>query len=135
MRRTAVLLVISALCAAPAVHAQSASVDSLPPVVVKTVPQSGDLAVDPGLKEISVTFSKDMMTTEMWSWVQITPDLFPKLAGSVHFVSDKRTCVLPVHLEPGRTYAIWVNSEHHNNFRDRGDKPAVPYLLVFQTRQ
>ena len=38
------------------------SVSSMPPVVVETSPKSGDTAVDPFLKEIHVTFSKDMMT-------------------------------------------------------------------------
>lgn len=98
-------------------------------MVVRTVPQSGDLAVDPTLKEISVTFSKDMTTVEMWSWAEITPDSFPKLAGKPHYLGDRRTCVLPVKLEPGRTYAIWVNSARHDNFRDQGNRPAVPYLL------
>ena len=37
------------------------TVANMPPVVVKTIPQSGDLEVDPGLTEIRVTFSKDMM--------------------------------------------------------------------------
>jgi hypothetical protein len=113
---------------------KSISVADLPPVTVKTVPQSGELAVDPTLKEISVTFSKDMMTNDMWSWAQITASSFPTLAGKAHFLSDKRTCVLPVHLEPGKSYAIWVNAEHYDNFRDLGNRPAVPYLIVFQTK-
>ena len=37
------------------------SVANMPPVVVKTVPQSGDTEVDAGLTEILVTFSKDIM--------------------------------------------------------------------------
>lgn len=111
------------------------SVQDLPPVVVKSVPQSGDVAVDPALNEITVTFSKDMTTREMWSWVQINPGSFPKLAGQTHYLNDNRTCVLPVHLEPGKTYAIWINSDQHNNFRDAGNRPAVPYLLVSQTKR
>jgi hypothetical protein len=113
---------------------QSTSVADLPPIAVRTVPQSGDLAVDPALKEITVTFSKDMITKEMWSWAQIDAASFPKLAGKPRFLSDKRTCVLPVHLEPGKSYAIWVNSGPFNNFRDLGNRPAVPYLLAFQTK-
>ena len=38
------------------------SVDSMPPVVVQTFPQAGDIAVDPAIAEISVTFSKEMIT-------------------------------------------------------------------------
>jgi hypothetical protein len=118
----------------PVVAQQSTAVADLPPIAVKTVPQSGELAVDPALKEITVTFSKDMMTNQMWSWAQIDAASFPKLAGKPRFLSDKRTCVLPVHLEPGRSYALWVNSGSFNNFRDLGNRPAVPYLIAFQTK-
>ena len=93
------------------------SVKSMPPVVVKTFPRAGDTAVDPGIKEIRVTFSKDMMTHEMWSWVMASKDSFPEITGEVRYV-DKRTCVAPVRLKPGRTYGIWFNSQKHNSFRD-----------------
>jgi hypothetical protein len=34
---------------------------------------------------------------------------------------------------PGKSCAIWVNSERFNNFHDLGNRPAVPYLIAFQT--
>lgn len=123
------------LLVANALVAQGPSVATLPPVVVKTVPESGDVGVDPTLGEIRVTFSKDMMTNDMWSWVMASEATFPKTQGKSHYLADKRTCVLPVKLDPGKTYVIWINSEAHNAFRDLGNRPAVPYLLVFQTRQ
>lgn len=107
---------------------------ALPPVVVSTVPEAGDLEVDPALDEIRVTFSKDMLTYEMWAWVQISKESFPEVSGDVRFVS-RRTCVMPVKLEPGRVYAIWLNSEKHDMFRDVQNNPAVPYLLAFKTRE
>jgi hypothetical protein len=110
------------------------SVEGFPPVVIRTVPTSGDQAVDPSLREIRVTFSKDMMTHEMWSFVYANPAPFPKIAGKIHYLRDNRTCVLPVSLEPGKTYGIWINSQEHNSFRDTYQHPAVPYLLVFKTR-
>ena len=118
-----------------ALAAQAPSAASMPPVVVSTVPQSGDLAVDPTIKENRVTFSKEMMTNEMWSWVQVNEGTFPKVVAKSHYLQDKRTCVLPVKLDPGKSYIIWVNSESHNSFRDLANRPAVPYLLAFQTRQ
>ena len=113
------------------------SVESLPPVVVATFPKAGDTFVDPSIGEIRVTFSKDMMTDNMWSWVIHTKESFPKIAGDVRYLGDGRTCVLPVSLEPGKTYAIWFNSPNgrYDAFRDRGNHPAIPYLLVFQTRE
>ena len=112
-----------------------ATVKSMPPVVVKTFPQAGDTAVDHSIKEIRVTFSKEMMTKEMWSWVMISKDTFPGIAGEVKYLKDKKTCVAPVNLEPGKTYVIWFNSKNHNAFRDTDNNPAVPYLLVFQTKE
>ena len=111
------------------------TVQSMPPVIVKTFPQSGDTQVDPSIKEISVTFSKDMMTKQMWSWVMISKETFPQITGEVRYLNDKKTCVAPVNLEPGKTYVIWFNSEKHSAFRDADNDPAVPYLLVFQTRE
>ena len=111
------------------------SVSAMPPVVVKTSPKAGDTAVDPSLKEIHVTFSKDMMTHNMWSWVMVSQESFPKIIGDVHYLKDKRTCVAPVKLEPGKTYAIWFNSVKHNAFRDVNNNPAVPYLLEFKTKE
>jgi len=111
------------------------SVDSLPPVVVQTVPQSGDIAVNPTLTEIRVTFSKPMMTEQMWSWVMLSPETFPGITGDIRYLEDGRTCVAPVRLEPGRTYAVWINSQDYRSFRDQNNHPAVPYLLVFRTRE
>lgn len=113
------------------------SVESLPPVVVETVPRAGDTGVDPATSEIRVTFSKDMLTDDMWSWVIHTKESFPEIAGDVRYLADGRTCVLPVKLYPGRAYAIWFNSPDYtyNAFRDRANNPAVPYLLVFETTE
>ena len=111
------------------------SVQAMPPVVVETFPRAGDTNVDPGISEIRVTFSKDMMTENMWSWVIHTHDSFPEIAGEVRYLPDGRTCVAPVKLYPGRKYAIWFNSPNykHNAFRDQTNNPAIPYLLVFET--
>ncbi len=111
------------------------TVHTMPPVVVKTFPQAGDTAVDPSISEISVTFSKEMLTQEMWSWVIVSKESFPQLVGDVRYLNDKRTCVAPVKLEAGKTYAIWFNSVKYNAFRDKNNNPAIPYLLVFQTRE
>ena len=110
------------------------SVATLPPVVVKTIPQSGDTAVDAkSVKEIRVTFSKKM-TDKTWSWSQIANDTFPKVTGDIRYDKDGMTCICPVELEPGKTYVSWLNSERFHNFKDADGQPAVPYLLVFETK-
>ena len=112
---------------------QSSTVANMPPSVVKTVPQSVAVDVDPGLSQISVTFSKDMMDGN-WSWTQNSDDTFPKIIGKPKYLDDKRTCVLNVELEPGKTYITWLNSQRYGNFKDTDGRSAVPYLLVFETR-
>jgi len=110
------------------------SVKTMPASVLKTVPPAGATDVDPTLREIRVTFSKDMITNRMWSICQISKYTFPETAGKIHYV-DKRTCVMPVKLEPGRTYVLWFNRAQFNSFRDTRNTPSIPYPLVFETRK
>ena len=114
--------------------AEEPTISAAPPVVIRTVPEAAQTDIDPALSEIRVTFSKPMRDGS-WSWVQISPGSFPKLAGQPSFQADERTAVLPVALDPGRTYAIWLNSPSHENFQDSEGRKAVPYLLVFSTRK
>jgi hypothetical protein len=103
------------------------------PKVVKTIPADGAKDVDPSLTEIKVTFDKDMHDGT-WSWTQRSDDTFPEVTGKPHYI-DKRTCVLPVKLVPGKSYHISINSERFQNFKDEGRRPAIPYPLDFTTKQ
>jgi RNA polymerase sigma-70 factor (ECF subfamily) len=69
-----------------------------------------------------------------WSWSTLSQDSFPPLDGKPRYLQDRRTCVLPVKLQPGKTYAIWANSAKFRNFKDSDGRSSVPYLLVFRTR-
>lgn len=109
-------------------------VRGMQPVVVQTTPRSGDTQVDPATSEIRVTYSKDMQDGS-WSWSQISDESFPQTTGSPRYLDDKRTCVLPVKLQPGKTYVIWLNSNRFTNFKDADGQAAVPYLLVFETKK
>ena len=109
------------------------TIESAPPVVVKTVPESGTTGFDPKTTEIRVVFSKAMVNGS-WSWNKVPEAPFPKTTGEPRFEKDMRTCVLPVNLQPGKTYALWLNSPSGGNFRDVSGHPAVSYLLIFKTR-
>jgi Bacterial Ig-like domain len=134
MKRVLIGLValISGL-AGTAVTADEVTLESVPPVVAKTSPAAGEGEVDSKLTEIRVTFSKDMQDGS-YSWVTHSQESFPKTDGQPKFLADKRTCVLPVKLEPGKTYALWLNSEKFKNFKDTTGRSAIPYLLVFRTK-
>lgn len=128
------VLIATAAAVAAGAEDEEVTVKTMPPSVVKTIPQAGDTAVDPATKEIQVTFSKDMLTDRMWAVVQTSKKTFPAIDGTVHYLDDKRTCVVPVKLEPGKTYVLWFNRAQFNSFRDTDNNPAVPYQLVFQTK-
>lgn len=135
IKRIAGVILAMILITTAAEQTADVSVKAMPPSVVKTVPQAGDTAVDPALKEIKVTFSKDMLTDRMWAFCQISKETYPETAGKIHYLEDKRTCVMPVKLQPGKTYVIWINRGQFNSFRDTDNHPSVPYLLVFETRK
>jgi RNA polymerase sigma-70 factor (ECF subfamily) len=133
MKRLVMAVVVVVSCGlAWSAEPTQLSVAALPPVVVRTVPQSGDTKVAPSITEISVTFSKTMKDAS-WSWSQMSDESFPKTTGKPHYLADGKTCVLPVELEPGKTYVIWLNSQKFGGFKDAKGRSAVPYLLVFQT--
>ena len=105
----------------------------LPPVVIKIEPKLGAKDVDPGLRQIRVTFSKKMKH-KTWSWTEGKKYAVPKLDGTIHYEPDQKTCVMPVKLEPGKTYVLGINSERFRNFKDTDGQAALPYLLVFHTK-
>jgi hypothetical protein len=133
MRFLPVWLFVGGTFVGGAAPAQEITLESAPPVVVRTVPEAGSRDVDPKTTEIRVTFSK-AMRDKNWSWVILSPESYPTTTGDPRYADDGRTCVLPVKLEPGRTYAIGINSERHHNFKDAAGCPAMPYVLVFKTR-
>lgn len=107
------------------------TVESSPPVVIHTVPTSGDTHVPSDLRELRVTFSKPMKDGH-WTWIEWKAGSLPDFAGEPRFLEDKRTCILPIRVLPGRAYALWINSEQERGFQDLGNRSAIPYLLHFQ---
>jgi RNA polymerase sigma-70 factor (ECF subfamily) len=114
------------------IFAGEISLESAPPVVVKTDPTAGAIDVDPRTSEIVVQFSKKMQDGT-WSWSTWGEENFPEMVGQPKYQADGRTCVLKVKLQPDKFYATWLNSDKFKNFKDTGGRPAVPYLLTFRT--
>lgn len=133
IHRTLSLAALATALVGPA-GAGELSLQSAPPVVVRTLPVAGATDVDPGLTEIRGTFSKPMRDGS-WSWSSWSEQAYPKASGQPRFLPDGRTCVLPVKLEPGRFYALWLNSDTAKHFQDTNGTPSVPYLLSFTTGQ
>lgn len=127
------LTIVTAFCQllTAAVHAQD--IDSIAPVVVKTVPEAGSKGVSPGVVEIQVKFSKPM-ADHSWSWTSAWKDSTPDTVGNPRYEADRKTCVLKVKLEPNKTYGFWINSPNFHGFKDPQGHSAVPYLLTFKTK-
>ncbi|MGA2027322.1 MAG: Ig-like domain-containing protein [Syntrophobacteraceae bacterium] len=134
MRRMMITSACVVLLAAGIALGQETTVKSMPPSVVKTVPQSGDTTVDATVtKQITVIFSKKM-TDGSWSWAQMSKETFPEVVGKPKYLDDQRTCIVNVKLEPHKTYVVWINSQEFSGFKDVDGNSAVPFLLVFQTK-
>ena len=119
------------------VAASMAFLDNVtPPTVKVTLPAAGATGVDPATSEIRVKFDKPMQD-KSWSWVQVSKETFPEIdkTREVHYLKDKKTCVLPVKLVAGKKYTVWINSNRFQNFKTADGTPAVPYELTFETRK
>ena len=101
--------------------------------VNKTIPANQQKDVDPSLTEIIITFSAPI---KLNSWSLVTTDQgdFPETLDEPYF-PDNKTCILPVLLEPQKTYSIGINSPTRKGFKSAIDETVtcIPYVLTFRT--
>jgi beta-lactamase regulating signal transducer with metallopeptidase domain len=103
------------------------------PVIVSSVPAIGATDVDPNLKEISVTFDRDM-STGGYSWTGGGEFFPPSPEGAMPVWKDKRTCVLPVELKREAFYRVGINSSSFHNFKSEIGTPAETAAVYFATK-
>jgi beta-lactamase regulating signal transducer with metallopeptidase domain len=109
----------------------SAEKPNVAPRIIATSPKIGAKGVDPALKEITVTFDRDM--DRGMSWTGGGPN-FPNLPeGKRAHWRNQRTCVLPVMLESGHHYRVGINSMSYQNFRGTNDLPTAISAIYFDT--
>lgn len=118
--------------------ARAASIVPIPthersaPRVVALDPPQGATDVDPSTTLLRATFDRPMEGS--WSWVTEGSDSFPPTTGDAYFEANARTAALPVRLEPGRSYVVWLNSGEFRLFRDVEGTPSEPLRWTFTTR-
>lgn len=118
--------------AGPAGGGEAAPVDpGAPPRIIASVPRTGDTEVDPALKEITVTFDRDMEGG--FSWTGGGPEFPGREDGQAKW-KDKRTCVLPVSVQPAHFYRVGINAPSFRNFRSAAGVPAIPTAILFTTQ-
>ncbi|MCX7044968.1 MAG: M48 family metalloprotease [Candidatus Sumerlaeota bacterium] len=126
------IVLAQAAKSAKAGQKEKGSGQDAPPSITATTPAVGATDVDPAIAEITVTFDRDMAGG--FSWTGGGP-YYPTIPeGSKPQWREKRTCVLPVKLEPGRFYRVGINSTSHQNFRSADGIPSAPSAIYFVTR-
>lgn len=128
---TFILIFLAVFCSTPLV--QGAAQGKEPPRVIATNPANGDAEVDPTLSKITVSFDRPMLD-KSWSWSQEDKKSFPQVQGQPFYTENGTTCVLPVRLEPGKRYIIWINTKRFKNFKDTNGVAAEPYRIEFRTK-
>ena len=105
------------------------------PAVVRCEPENGAQTVSPTVAELRVTFSIPMGGGCSWCTAGDDDSDFPKGVEGKHYywTKDKKTCVLPVALAPGRTYRVSLNAPGYNNFQSDAGVPLEPVGYTFKT--
>lgn len=102
------------------------------PTIEKIVPANEQKDVDPELKAIRVTFDVPMGGGMSWTGGGEEFPTIPK-GKKARWSEDKRTCTLPVELQPGKTYRLGLNSVSHINFQNSFGVPLAPVEYMFTT--
>ena len=102
------------------------------PKIVLMSPPNGAQDVDPNVSELRVTFSVPMGGG--FSWTGGGPR-FPRIPAGKrpYWTEDRKTCVLPVELNPDSDYRLGFNSPSHKNFQNAAGVPLDPVVYTFKT--
>lgn len=102
------------------------------PEIVELRPANGAEKVDPKLAALSVTFNMPMGGSYSWTGGGTNFPALPEGKGA-YWSEDKRTCILPVRLEPNHSYRLGLNSPSHKNFQSASGVPLDPVVYTFRT--
>lgn len=103
-----------------------------PPKIVSTTPEIGATGVDPSITKLTVTFDQRM--DKGFSWTG-GGDQFPTTPKGQQptWSKNRRTCTLPVSLEPSKQYRLGINSKSYRNFRGTNGEVVTPTVFTFTT--
>jgi hypothetical protein len=103
------------------------------PKVVSITPPDGATDVDPGLREVKVTFDRPMKD-RAWAVVGGGDDRLPT-DGSPSYDKARKVLTIPVKLEPGRRYRFWLNASPYMAFQSEEGVPLQSVKVTFKTRE
>ncbi len=103
------------------------------PEIVEIIPANGATDVDTKIDILSVTFNMPMNEGMSWTGGGATFPAVPE-GQRPSWSEDKRTCRLPVALQPNQSYRLGLNSPNHKNFQSAAGVPLKPVEYSFQTK-
>jgi hypothetical protein len=104
--------------------------ETLRPQVTNLVPVNGATDVNPDLEAIEITFDRPMRAGS-WSVVGGGPK-YPE-TGTPFYDDRRQVFRLPVKLEPGREYELWLNRGPHQSFASERGVALAPFRIRFRT--
>jgi hypothetical protein len=102
---------------------------ALPPKVLKTMPENGDMNVKPGPIKIRIQFDQDM-----GGGMSVTGggENFPEIIGKPQWI-NKRVIMFAAKLKPNHEYEFGINSQSYQNFKNVNGEPAEIRRIYFKT--
>jgi len=105
------------------------------PKIVTMIPPNGAEDVDPGIKEIVVTFDRPMKSPG-WSVVTLgSQSQVPRSTGPVGYDAQRKVFTMPVELQPAREYYFGLNAEGYLGFHSEEGIPLAPVVVRFKTKR
>ncbi|MBS1370464.1 MAG: DUF4932 domain-containing protein [Lentisphaeria bacterium] len=101
------------------------------PKILACTPANGAEEVDPATKKIVIRFDREM-TDASWSFCRGEKP-YPQITGRPFYDKSRTTVTLPVKLEPGVTYHIYLNAEGFTGFRAADGGVLAPTPCSFTT--
>jgi hypothetical protein len=93
--------------------------------------RSGSMEIPAGLKNLKITFDRDMYLAMEWDIQTSSGSL--DVDQETGFWHDWRTCVLPLDLNRAEFYSVRINPGDKTGFRDIRDQPALTEEIRFTT--
>lgn len=102
------------------------------PAVVRMSPANGASGVSTAMTQLEIEFNMPMGGGFSFT-TRGHKDRFPEGTGKPRWSADGKTCIMPVRLEPNRSYIIGINSRSRQNFRSAAGTPLPMVTWTFST--
>lgn len=103
------------------------------PRILSMVPKNGDMNVDPGLKEMTITFDRPVRGIALMQLGRSTN--YPLARQGWTYDATGTILTVPLQIRPDSYYTFGLNAEKALFIQDRDGHPLVPVVVKFKTRK